>query len=324
MNRGLVGCVAIGFFTLAMPTASGQVRPGPAAAERPLVEKYLHSGESAKGEQALDAALAANPKDDQIRFRLGVLRVVRAVERLCQSLHQYGAKSEHTALPFYRLPVPKNDDPAPVTDHAARRVLDDLIRDLAAAEATLAGVTDAGVKLPLRLAAVRLDLTGSGKPTDRFVDALRRLVRRDLDFLKGNPEFLVCFDRGDVAWLRAYCHLLMAMANFPLAFDTQEMFDRGADQLFAWPKKSAQLPPDGQRAFVVKEPARLSRVRTHMLAVCALNRETWKFVLAETDDDHEWLPNPKQTGVLGLPVRAEMVEAWLGMIGEFEAALEGK
>ncbi len=43
------------------------------AADRPLVEKYLHSGELARGEQALEAALEAAPKDDQVRFGLGVL-----------------------------------------------------------------------------------------------------------------------------------------------------------------------------------------------------------------------------------------------------------
>jgi hypothetical protein len=306
-------------FTLLVLTTGAQ------AADPPLVEKYLHSGELARGEQALEAALVANPKDDQVRFGLGVLRFARAVERLCQSLHEYGAKPDHTDLPFFRLPVPKNDDPAPVTNHAVRRMLDDLIRDLSAAEATLAGVTDVNVKLPLRLAAVRFDLTGRGKPTDKFVDVLRRLLRQDFDFLKANPEFLVCFDRGDVAWLRAYCHLLMAMADFFLAFDTQEMFDRGADQTFARPKKGPGAKnADPLRVIAVKEPVRLSRFRKHMLAVCALNRETWKFVLAETDDDHEWLPNPKQKGVLGLPVRAEMIEAWLGMVSEVEAALEGK
>ena len=305
--------------------------PAPAA-EPPLVEKYLHSGELARGEQALEAALAASPKDDQLRFGLGVLRFVRGVERFGQFLHEYGATADKTDIPFLRLPVPRNPTPAPVTYHAFRRAFDDLIRDLAAAETTLAGVTDEKVKLPLRLAAVRLDLTGEGKPTDKFVDVLRRVTRQDFDFLKANPEFLVCFDRGDAAWLRAYCHLLMAMADFYLAFDTEALFDLTADRLFAWPKKPFRGTPEERSAklseawkvVAVKEPARLGRFRKHMLAVCALNRETWKFVLAETDDDHEWLPNPRQTGVLGLPVRAEMVEAWLGLVGELEAALEGK
>jgi hypothetical protein len=302
------------------------------AADPPLVEKYLHSGELARGEQAIEAALAASPKDDRLRFGLGVIRFVRGVERFCQFLHEYGASAENTNVPFLRLPVPRNPDPAPVTYHAFRRALDDLIRDLAAAESALAGVTDEKVKLPLRLAAIRFDLRGDGRPADKFVDVLKRLTRQDFEFLKANPEFLVGFDRGDVAWLRAYCHLLSAMADFYLAFDTEALFDLTADELFARPKRPFRGTPEERSArrrevsnvFVVKEPARLGRFRKHMLAVCALNHETWKLILAETDDDHEWLPNPKQKGVLGLPVRAEMVEAWLGMVAEVEAALEGK
>ena len=122
------------------------------AADPPLVEKYLHSGDLANGEQALEAALAVAPMDDQIRFGLGVLQFVRGVERLGQSLHEYGVKSENTDIPFLRLPVPENPDPAPINYTAFRRVLDDFVRDLSVAEATLADVNNDEVKLPLRLA----------------------------------------------------------------------------------------------------------------------------------------------------------------------------
>jgi hypothetical protein len=76
--------------------------------------------------------------------------------------------------------------------------------------------------------------------------------------------------------------------------------------------------------IAVKGPARLGRLRKHLLEVVKLNRETWRYIRAETDDDHEWLPNPKQKGVIGLPVRDEMIDAWLEMMGELEALLDGK
>lgn len=300
------------------------------AAGPPLVEQYLHSGELAKGEQALEAALAANPKDDQVRFGLGVLRFVRGVERLGQSLHEYGVTSEKPDFPFLRLPVPHNPEPAPITYTAFRRVVDDFVRDLTAAEETLAGITDDGVKLPLRLADIRLDLGGTGKPNDRFLDVMKKIMRQQqFDFLKGNPDFLVCFDRGDVAWLRAYCHLLTGMLDFYLAFDTEQIFNLSSDEVFAKPKyppppKEKRQWDEVLRVILVKEPARLGRFRRHLMKVADLNRETWKFIRAETDDDHEWLPNPRQKGVLGMPVRDDMVDAWLGMVAEFEALLDGK
>ena len=105
-----------------------------------------------------------------------------------------------------------------------------------------------------------------------------------------------------------------------------------ADQLFAKPKNPCQgKEQETQRklneaikVLTVKEPARLGHFRKHLLQVCALNHETWKFVRAETDDDHEWLPNPKQKGVLGLPVNDAMIDAWLGLVRELEAVLNGK
>lgn len=296
------------------------------ATEPPIAEKYLHAGELAKGEQALEAALAATPKDDQLRFGLGVIRIVRGVERLGQSLYEYGAKLDATDAWDLRLPIPENPDPAPCTYAAYRRVLDEFIRDLAAAEDALAGITDDQVNLPLRLAAIRLDLDLDGKPTDRFIDILKRTMPRvQFGFLKSNPEFLVHLDRGDVAWLRAYCHLLMALIDFQLAFDNEAYFDSYADRLFSKPKLTRR-EPEARRdyLFALAEPARLRRCRKHVLKVAELNRETWKHIRAESDDNHEWLPNPQQKGVLGLPVQDRMIDGWLAMMGEFEALFEGQ
>jgi hypothetical protein len=306
---------------------------GGAAADPPLVEKYLHSGELARGEQALEARLAAAPKDDQARFGLGVLRFIHGMERLGQFLHEYGVKRENAHVPFLRLPVPKNPDPAPITYMALRRGLNDFHRDLSAAEETLAGVTDDNVRLPVRLAGVHLDLDGDGKATDKFLDMLKAVMQRQrFDFLAGNPGFLVSFDRGDVAWLRAYCHLLMGMLDLYLAADTERLFDLTAPDLFARPKKPADGTAEERRnrlyqsplTITFREPARLGRFRQHLVKVAELNRETWKFVRAETDDDHEWLPNPKQHAVIGLPVRDEMIDRWLAMMAELEALLKGE
>jgi hypothetical protein len=99
-----------------------------------------------------------------------------------------------------------------------------------------------------------------------------------------------------------------------------------AGQLFAKPieANTRQKVEDPWKVFAVEEPARLGQFRKHLVNLVELNRETWKHIRAETDDDHEWLPNPKQKGVLGLPVREEMIDAWLDVMGELEALLEGK
>jgi hypothetical protein len=298
------------------------------AADPPLVEKYLHSGELAKGEHALGRALDAAPKDDQARFGLGMLRFVRAVERLGQSLHEYGVRSENTSVPFLRLPIPENKNPTPISYPALRRLFERFVADLEKAEATLAGVTDEQVKLSLRLGGITLDLDGDGTPTDQFLTLLKKLLGvQRFDFLAKNPDFRVTFDRGDVAWLRAYCHLLSAVLDAYLALDLKLVFDMYGGDHFARPKNDPKLANAITLLFEkidVVEPARLGSFREHVLKVCELNRETWKHIRAETDDDHEWLPHPKQKGVLGLPVRDDMIDGWLKAMAELEGLFAGR
>ncbi len=296
------------------------------------VEEFLHQGEFARGEHALSMALRNTPEDDHLRFGLGVLQFVHGVERLGQALHEYGCRSENSNMPFVRLPVPDNPDPTPITYAAFRRVLDGFYTDLATAEATLAGITDHRVALKLRLADVQLDLIGDRKSPVRLSELLTKMMGRRPPVLVNNPDFQVRFDRGDVAWLRAYCHLLMAMIDAQLACDLEQQFNLTANELFANPKhtfqgtdkeKLIQLQLSRNRV-PVKDPARLGRFREHMLQVCRLNHETWTYIRAEQDNDFEWLPNPRQTGVLGLPVTEAMISAWLGMVDEMEALFEGQ
>ncbi|MEE9314856.1 MAG: hypothetical protein V3V02_09415 [Rhizobiaceae bacterium] len=75
----------------------------------------------------------------------------------------------------------------------------------------------------------------------------------------------------------------------------------------------------------VVEPDRLKTVRQNMLTVMRLNRTTWKLIQAETDNDREWLPNPKQTSPFpGLDVTQEVIDGWLKSVDAAEALLEGK
>src|SRR5437763_11254576 len=53
-------------------------------------------------------------------------------------------------------------------------------------------------------------------------------------------------------------------------------------------------------------------------------KEMWKHIQAETDDDNEWIPNPKQSGVLGVKVTQDMIDTWLATLDEAEQVLHGK
>ncbi|MFN9916950.1 MAG: hypothetical protein ACK53L_30455, partial [Pirellulaceae bacterium] len=45
-------------------------------------------------------------------------------------------------------------------------------------------------------------------------------------------NFVIAFDRGDVAWLRGYCHFLAAVGEVLLAVDSQPLFECTAHSLF--------------------------------------------------------------------------------------------
>jgi hypothetical protein len=75
----------------------------------------------------------------------------------------------------------------------------------------------------------------------------------------------------------------------------------------------------------VVEPQRMQAALTHLEQVIALSRESWRDILAETDDEREWIPNPKQTGILpGVQITQPMVEGWQEVLDEVEAILQGK
>jgi hypothetical protein len=295
----------------------------------PLAEKFLHEGKFADGETASLLALDADPKDDVTRFGLGMIQFARAVENLGKALFEYGAVSRNASQAFLRLPVPENNHPSRISYKALGRVLDAFAADLARAETTLAAIKDDDVKLRLRLANVTFDFAGTGKNRTTLIELLTKLNGGRLALQKANPEFRVHFDRGDVAWLRSYCHLLSALVEGYRAIDEEAGFEERVRGIFPKIEAGKPAPPPaapglfwGSGLKVVDAP-RLRRMRLHLVSVCELNRETWHHIRRETDDDYEWLPNPKQTDQLGLPLTNERIDAWLEMMEQLEGLLKG-
>ena len=323
-----------------------------AAPEPPLVEKYLIEGKLAEERKALAEAIAAKPTDAQAQFGLGVIQFVGGVERLVQSFHRFGLRANvlGNALPFARLPIPVKAAPEPIGYADLRAIFQRWTDDLARAEATLSKVSDDAVKLPLHFGLIHLDITGDGKfdPDERLYRLYAQLSGppRDQANADAGKDFLITFDRADVAWLRGYCHLLIAMSEAYLAHDGQDLFDHTAPLFYAKAKTPfpflSRRPVRGEPNFdisdgldaialihlvrlPVKEPARMNAALVHLEAMLALSRESWKFILAEADDDHEWVPNPKQHSVVpNGTVSEEMVKGWSDFLGEAQAILKGE
>lgn len=326
----------------------------PARADTPvpqLMGDRLRAGELQLLEQDLTSKLASAPKDDQIRFALGAARFIRVIERLSQNMYRYGLQPPREVannLPFFRFPLPPNPKAETLDYEKMRDVFKEALAGFASVDAALAGMGDGEVKLPVSIGLAKLDLNGDGK-----LDEEERLWRVFNGSLAGGslpPEaaerFTITFDRGDAAWLRGYSHLLSAMLEFMLAHDGKASFDASAHMLFPNaglpnaildrmqrtpdPYFDAAAISDAVAAihlmhWEVKEPERLMSALSHLEAVAKLSRESWRFILAETDDEAEWIPSPRQkNGVMpGGTVPQQTVDGWMAFLDEFDAILQG-
>lgn len=392
----LAACLALGSGTMAAAQDSF-----PAG-----YEALLMQGRLAEAEALAAARFAGDPGDSAAGFAAGLAEFLLAVENLGHGLYVYGLATSYSnpmaglaveGVPFLRLPLPENPAPEQVTYDGLRDLLDRFVSDLGAAEATLATVPPADFELSLRVPLIRLDFDRNGVAApEESVGALFLAVTGvdfrsegwagwagDLEDGRVRPFGL---DQSEVPWLRAYCHLLMALAEFPLAHDWSEAFNGSFQGAFPnsrlpssglvdesrrmvetlgpevegydWDRDEAswedyqlwQQTPEGQAymardsalsaiefsgiadlvAFVhlmhwpVVEPARMAGVRRHLLAMIELSRENWRSILAETDDNREWVPSPTQTVLFeNLRITGDTVTAWHMFLDEFEAVLNG-
>lgn len=321
-----------------------------ATADSPLAEKYLLEGKLEQGEKALQFRLKENPKDDEARFGLGVLQFLQTFEHLGGSLHKYGLRTEKSILrppPQVKEFLPQNPDPQTLSYAAARQIVQTWVDDLVTAEATLAEVKDPAVKLPLHVGLIKIDPFGQGRPISAAF-LFKRAENLPNEARELAETLVIGFDRGDVSWLRGYCHFLAASGELLLAVDGQRAFESSAHLLFdkvetphAFLLEARQPFDDNPLAnrpllsdlisFVhqltrlpIKEPARLKAALGHFEAGIAEAKAMWKFILAETDDSNEWIPNPKQSGVVGVEVNQAMIDTWLETLDESEQVLKGK
>jgi hypothetical protein len=249
------------------------------------------------------------------------------------------------ALPFIRFPVPANAQPETVRAENLRAMVVQWTKDLTEVDAVLAPIKDVNLKLPVHFFRVRLDLDEDGvaRQDESLGDVFLALSGGSSARLGDPGDFVIGFDYADALWLRAYCHLLGAIAEAILAYDGKEVFDHCAHLVFPKPdipytflKTYEQGRFDFPTAidaitFIhlwrmpLKEPERLKIALVHLEEMIRLSRRMWKAIEAETDDDHEWIPNARQHSVMPSGgMTEEMINGWKEFLDEAEAILAGK
>ena len=348
----LVGASLLGLFS----ATAGRLRAADAPDDA-LIRSVFEQGTLSEGEKSLEKSLAVlptpiDPATVRARYALAVVQLLRAAEKMGQSWHHYGlnANAASAGLPFLRLPVGAAAPAsiAPVSYEDFRAVFVTFLADVQVSERTFAALPDNPGELPVRPGLVRIDYVGDGKPasTETVWRTYKNLNRKADLTERDASDFLIKFDAGDVPWFRGYCHILSGLAETVLAYDESRLFDHAAHLFFARPKTTfpfllarsgtngEMFDPGSIADFItfihllnlpVREPARLTAALDHFAQVPALSRESWRRIEAETDDDHEWIPNPRQTGVLpDGKVTREQIDAWLRTLGEVDAILAGR
>ncbi|MFO0946360.1 MAG: hypothetical protein U1D30_10490 [Planctomycetota bacterium] len=336
MNRGIPCALAL--LLLAFSVKADE-------AWHPIVP-YLSPGKWSEGEKKF----AADVPDDQTRFGLGILQILTAFEHLSGGLYEHGFLSD-PSMPRSDRGSFFNAKPKPINDKGAGDLIRNFVKDLAVAEATLAGVKDPKIKLKLPIGKLFAEYRASfgRNPLMRFLPMLTEfapaIATEAVPDENSMSVMVITFDQADVTWLRGYCHILLAFGELISACDLKDWFDRSAH--FVFPKVEGPYPflrqPRSDAFFndpffmvdlaaaavtfggPVAEPKRLEASLEHFRMVPVLSRRMWSEVRAETDDDHEWIPGPRQkSGPAGAAVTEQMVDAWLAMLDEVAAILDGK
>lgn len=312
------------------------------------LQDFVAKAQYAQAIDRYEQVLRDRPDDDEARFRLGVAQFLQTLEVLGQAWHRHGQVDGFltSMVPLLRLDVPENPQPEPISYEQFRAILQQTLERLQVSEATLARIKSNDVALELNLLSISMDWEADQKVDqhDNLLQSFRQVIgnRVPMDPARG---FVVRFDAADVQWLRGYCHLLMAMCEFSLAYDQEDFWNVTARRIFS----QAQTPFDflneeprikdnwdmnlildaiagiHQLRFPIREPERMPRALGHVKQTIQLSREMWKLVEAETDDNREWIPSPRQKPPFpGGAVSKEMIVGWHEFLDEAEAILDGK
>ena len=300
---------------------------------------------------ALTQLVEIDPGDDRARLALGLLTIVKTGENSAQWLHRHGAGNPTRNASVFVFPmfaaIPGNPEPEILSSEGLDAFFESWMEDLRQADEILAKITDGNVKLEVDLARLRLDLNGNGIASDneRTGVAFSILFRGGRPREEDVPSFVVAVDRADVEWLRAYCHVFLALGEMHLAHDHRELFERAGHVIFpniespheylrgrsVFDPTMTGLDVSDLIAFVhlirfpVDEPERMAKAREHWLRAIGHSRIMWTHALVETDNDREWLPNPNQDAAMdGVTINEARVKLWNDLLSDTEAALNGQ
>lgn len=257
-------------------------------------------------------------------------------------------------------PAPANLQPEKLTYEALRGVFDRFLAGLDDARGAFERAGEAGDYVitidPLK---VRIDFNGDGEVDEG--ETLGALLSQfdDNTFPPPAPTgktksktpdepllTTVGFDRADALWFAGYTQIVAAPIDLLLAHDFSNFYNaylhrvfplsglpmgefNTAGDLFLGAETDASIADliagIHTLSFPVTDQPRLAGVLDRLKAITDLSHGNWEAILAETDDNRELVPSPRQTSILtGMDVTQQTVDAWMATLDTVDEILDGK
>jgi hypothetical protein len=295
----LAGCSGAG------GRVSGPPLPQRELAARAAIDE-LRAGHFAEAAQRAAAVIGVDRDNPYAR-------IVSGIARYRATLHQLRADLMTLAMTAFR---------GAINFRYLRTTLEQAERDLASVDEDLA-VAARFPELTLDLCIScweKIDWNGNGRIDSRDGRFLEiELDAEGKEIPEGDPRRrpVFRFDAGDLHWARAFVAFQRALLDLALAYrwsDAQGLIEQAREG----------LPRGGGIVIGLEQPARIASARRQLLEGLGYADAARRAYLAETDDEREWLPNPRQKNhPLPLPVDDALYQTWEGVVGDLKRLLEG-
>jgi len=308
--RLAVCLLGVVLFVASCPGTGDGPRQGDLSARRERAAQpavaALQAGRFEEAERSARQILSSDDKNPRARLVSAVSGYVLISDRLFKDL----------------IVLLQEIDRGTLNHDATRQLMEKVEQTLDAVDADLAvAARDPAVSLELCLACWEVDWNRDGRINDRD----RRLLEIEEDAAgqplpdedpRRRPTFR--FDIGDVYWARAMISFQQAFIQLLLGYRWADLGIDFEGLLRKFTREQAQL------TIRLADKRRVVRARELIISGIAHAERAQKEYLAETDDDREWVPNPRQKNhPLPLPVDDTLYRTWAEILEDARRLVQG-